>query len=309
MAHIPVLLGEVLRGLAINPHGVYLDCTFGGGGHSAGILHQLASDGKLLALDRDLAALTTDAALQMAQDGRLSLHHCCFSNLAQVVAQCTKTGQIEGLLMDLGVCSAQLDTPQRGFSFGKAGDLDMRMDTSCGLTAGAWLQQVDEKTLSQVLFDFGEERYAKRIARAVIAQRRVAPITSTDELAAIVAQATPKHQDGKHPATRTFQAIRIKINNELDELKQGLQQALAVLKPGGRLAVISFHSLEDRIVKRFMRRECEKFNPGKLPIKESDIPPGPLQIIGKAIKPSALEVQANIRSRSAILRIAAKRMV
>lgn len=305
MAHTPVLYDESLRGLAINPHGVYVDCTFGRGGHSKGILQRLGEQGKLLALDRDRTAIDSEQALTMAKDTRFSLHHGCFSQLAEVISQRGELGKIAGVLMDFGVSSPQLDDAQRGFSFMRDGYLDMRMDKSQGLSAAQWLLQVDEPALVKVLFEYGEERFARRIARAIIARRAQAPLQTTRELALLIEQAVPQRESNKHPATRSFQAIRIKLNNELEAIKQVLQQTLAILAPGGRLVAISFHSLEDRIVKRFIRNESgPKFNPAKLPLKEADIERGGLIKIGKAITAGATEVLQNPRARSAIMRVA-----
>ncbi|GAB6140242.1 16S rRNA (cytosine(1402)-N(4))-methyltransferase RsmH [Methylosoma difficile] len=305
MEHQPVMLAECLQQLAIKTDGVYLDCTFGRGGHSLEILKQLGEKGKLLAFDRDNDAIHSERALALSKDMRFTLTHCWFSRMAEVVESQGLSGQIDGILMDLGVSSPQLDTPERGFSFLRNGNLDMRMDSSTGLSAQDWLSSVDEKTLIKVLFDYGEERFAKRIAAAVVARRAIAPITSTIELAKLVEDAVPFKEKHKHPATRTFQAIRIAVNQELDELTAALQQAVQVLKPQGRLVVISFHSLEDRIVKRFIRDESgNKFDAGKLPIKESDMVKGSLKKVGKALKASPDELATNIRARSAVMRIA-----
>ncbi|KAF3981618.1 MAG: 16S rRNA (cytosine(1402)-N(4))-methyltransferase RsmH [Methylococcales symbiont of Hymedesmia sp. n. MRB-2018] len=307
MQHLSVLFDESLQGLEINPQGVYLDCTFGRGGHSKGILQKLGQQGRLLAIDRDLAAIQSDLANEFAKDARFSLHHGCFSQLGDVVEQCNGLGQVDGVLMDLGVSSPQLDDALRGFSFMRDGPLDMRMDESKGLSAAQWLKQVDEAVLVKVLFEYGEERFARRIAAAIMERRVLSPIETTRELALLIEQTIPKREKNKHPATRSFQAIRIKINNELEEIKQGLQQALDILKPRGRLVVISFHSLEDRIVKRFIRKESgRKFNPGRLPIKEDDIEQGILKKIGKAVKAGKQELDTNPRARSAIMRIAEK---
>lgn len=304
-SHTPVLYNEVLQGLKIKPQGIYLDCTFGRGGHSKGILQQLGEQGRLLAIDRDLTAIQSDVAINMAKDVRFTAHHACFSQLTQVLEKYSNTQKVDGVLMDLGVCSPQLDDAQRGFSFMRDGPLDMRMDASTGISAAQWLMQVDESLLAKVLFEYGEEFFAKRIARAVVARRTISPLQTTQDLALLIAKATPKYNKYKHPATRSFQAIRIKINNELEEIKQGLQHVLDVLKPGGRLVVISFHSLEDRIVKRFIHRESgHKFNLRKLPLKEVDIKQGVLKKIGKAMKEEQQKQQQNPRARSAIMRIA-----
>lgn len=303
--HLSVLYKESLQGLNIRPDGIYIDCTFGRGGHSKGILNQLDSNGRLLAFDRDLTAINSTYADEFRKDTRFSLHHGCFSELEAVVKNFSWQGKIAGVLMDLGVSSPQLDEAHRGFSFLRDGPLDMRMDSSTGLSAAEWLQKVDEKHLIKILFEYGEERFARRIARAVVERREHSALETTAELASLIEAVVPKREKGKHPATRSFQAIRIEINNELEEIKQGLQQAVNVLKPSGRLVVISFHSLEDRIVKRFIRKETgRKFNPGRLPIKEEDIEQGVLNKVGKAIKAGKQEVLLNPRSRSAVMRVA-----
>jgi 16S rRNA (cytosine1402-N4)-methyltransferase len=303
--HLPVMFAEVLQQLAIKKDGIYLDCTFGRGGHSQGILNQLGQAGRLLAFDRDFAAINSGFAQTMRKDQRVKLKHNCFSALESVVAVEGLTGKVDGILVDLGVSSPQLDDPARGFSFLRDGPLDMRMDSLSGVTAEQWLAKVDEKDLVKVLFDYGEERFARRIARVIVEKRAQSPIVTTRQLAQLIADAVPAKEMHKHPATRTFQAIRIEINKELDELKAVLQQSIRVLRPGGRLVVISFHSLEDRIVKRFIREESgAKYNPGKLPIKEADIAKGVLRKIGKAMKAGEQEVAENPRARSAVMRVA-----
>jgi 16S rRNA (cytosine1402-N4)-methyltransferase len=305
MEHLSVLYDESIQGLDIKPEGLYVDCTFGRGGHSRGILAKLGEKGRLLAFDRDLAAIQSDLAINMTKDSRFRLHHGCFSQLAGVIEQCGEVQQVDGVLMDLGVSSPQLDDAQRGFSFMRDGPLDMRMDDSQGRSAAEWLMQVSEPALVKVLFEYGEERFARRIAGAVIERRAQSPLQTTRDLAMLIEAVVPRREKHKHPATRSFQAIRIEINNELEEIKQGLQQSLSILKPGGRLVVISFHSLEDRIVKRFIKKESgRKFNPGKLPIREVDIEQGGLRKIGKAVKAGKNELARNPRARSAILRIA-----
>lgn len=305
MEHLPVMLTEALQQLAIKKDGVYLDCTFGRGGHSQGILNLLDQKGQLLAFDRDSDAINSEYAQAMLADPRFKLKHCCFSELESIVRSAHLTGNVDGILLDLGVSSPQLDNPDRGFSFLQDGPLDMRMDGNAGISAEQWLATVDEKDLVKVLFDYGEERYARRIARAIVEKRAELPIMTTRKLAQLIAEAVPVREKHKHPATRTFQAIRIEINKELDELKAVLQQSARVLKPGGRLVVISFHSLEDRIVKRFIRNESgAKYNPGRLPIKEVDIAKGILMKIGKALKAGKQEISQNSRARSAIMRVA-----
>jgi len=307
MEHLPVMYAEALQQLAIKEDGVYLDCTFGRGGHSQGILDLLGSNGQLLAFDRDGDAINAVCAQTMLLDKRFKLMHSCFSELERIVSSQGLVGRVDGILLDLGVSSPQLDTPERGFSFLRDGPLDMRMDSSSGLSAEQWLFSVDEKDLVKVLFEYGEEKFARRIARAILEQREKSPITTTKQLADLIEDVVPIREKHKHPATRTFQAIRIEINKELDELSTVLDQAIRVLGPGGKLVVISFHSLEDRIVKRFIRNESgAKHNPGKLPIKEVDILKGVLKKPGKGFKASAQEVNQNPRARSAVMRVAEK---
>jgi 16S rRNA (cytosine1402-N4)-methyltransferase len=303
--HLPVMYAEVLQQLAIKQDGIYLDCTFGRGGHSQGILNLLGPGGQLLAVDRDSDAINSDYAQAMLADERFKLKHSCFSELESIVKNASLAGKIDGILLDLGVSSPQLDNPERGFSFLRDGPLDMRMDGNTGVSAEQWLANVDEKDLVKVLFDYGEERFARRIARAIVEKRAQSPIKTTRQLTELIEDAVPVREKHKHPATRTFQAIRIEINRELDELKAVLQQSARVLRQGGRLVVISFHSLEDRIVKRFIRDESgAKYNPGRLPIKEVDIAKGVLKARGKALKAGKQEISQNPRSRSAIMRVA-----
>ena len=305
MEHLPVMVAEALQQLAIKKDGIYLDCTFGRGGHSQGILNLLGQYGQLLAFDRDSDAINSDYAQAMLTDERFKLKHSCFSELENIVKSANLAGKVDGILLDLGVSSPQLDNPERGFSFLRDGPLDMRMDGNAGVSAEQWLASVDEKDLVKVLFDYGEERFARRIARAIVEKRAQSPITTTRQLAELIEDAVPVREKHKHPATRTFQAIRIEINSELDELKAVLQQSARVLRPGGRLVVISFHSLEDRIVKRFIRDESgAKYNPGRLPIKEVDIAKGILKTMGKALKAGKQEISQNPRARSAIMRVA-----
>jgi 16S rRNA (cytosine1402-N4)-methyltransferase len=305
MEHLPVMYAEALEQLAIKKEGIYVDCTFGRGGHSQGILSRLSDSGRLLAMDRDLAAIDSEQAQTLLKDSRFKLRHCCFSELESSVADEGWTGKVDGILLDLGVSSPQLDDPERGFSFLRDGPLDMRMARHVGLSAEQWLAQVTEKDLAKVLSEYGEERFARRIARAVIERRTKTPITTTRQLADLIEDSLPFREKHKHPATRTFQAIRIEINRELDELKEALRQSVRVLKPGGRLVVISFHSLEDRMVKQFIRSESgAKFDPGKLPVKEADIGKGMLKKIGKAIKAGERETGQNPRARSAVMRVA-----
>ncbi len=308
MEHMPVMFAETLQQLAIKTDGIYLDCTFGRGGHSRGILQALGESGKLLALDRDLQAINSTEAEEMQKDARFTLLQSRFSNLEKIVVQQGWAGLVDGILMDIGVSSPQLDDAERGFSFLRDGPLDMRMDAIADQSAEQWLAEVKEKDLVKVLFEYGEERFARRIAKAVVEQREQNPITTTRQLVALIEKAVPFRDKHKHPATRSFQAIRIAINHELDELKQALEQAVTVLKPGGRLVVISFHSLEDRIVKRYFRNESRpRQNVGKMPIKEVDIEQGNLKIISKALRATSQEIDANPRARSAIMRVAQRK--
>jgi 16S rRNA (cytosine1402-N4)-methyltransferase len=307
--HLPVMFAETLQQLAIKEDGVYLDCTFGRGGHSRGILQALSDSGKLLALDRDWQAINSVEAGGMLKDDRFILKQGRFSDLEKIVVQQGWSGLVSGILMDIGVSSPQLDDAERGFSFLQDGPLDMRMDKIADESAELWLAKIKEKDLVKVLFEFGEERFARRIAKAVVEQREQTPITTTRQLAALIEKAVPFREKHKHPATRSFQAIRIAINHELEELKQALEQAATVLKPGGRLVVISFHSLEDRIVKRYFRNESRaKQNIGKLPIKEVDIDRGRLKIIGKALRANRQELDTNSRARSATMRVAERKV-
>lgn len=299
------MLAEVLDELVIKEGGIYLDCTFGRGGHSREILSRLGVAGRLLALDRDVAAINSELAKELSKDPRFKLRHSCFSFVEDVLVDEGLFGCIDGILLDLGVSSPQIDDPNRGFSFIQDGPLDMRMDGTAEVTAANWLAQAEEKEIVRVLFEYGEERFARRIARAVIEARVIKPISTTRELAALIEAAIPVREKHKHPATRSFQAIRIEVNKELDELKSVLQQSIKALKQGGRLVVISFHSLEDRMVKQFIRDESgAKYDPGKLPIKEVDINKGLLLKIGKPLKASKVEVEQNPRARSAVLRVA-----
>lgn len=303
------MFAEVVQELAIKTEGVYLDCTFGRGGHSRGILKLLGEKGRLLAFDRDWDAINSEYALALTQDPRFKLIHSCFSGLQATLENENLLGKIDGILIDLGVSSPQLDNAERGFSFLRDGRLDMRMDNQAGISAEHWLATVDEKDLVKILFEYGEEKFARRIAKAIVETRAHSPITTTRQLAALCEQAVPKREKNKHPATRTFQAIRIEINQELAELTAVLQQSLNALATGGRLAVISFHSLEDRIVKRFMRAESgAKYTQhlGRLPIKEADIEKGVLKKVAKAITASEQEIIHNPRARSAVLRVAEK---
>lgn len=301
--HRPVLLEQVLEGLQVRPQGRYIDGTFGRGGHSAAILERLDDRGALLVFDKDPEALRV-AQERFGGDARVYRQRGTFAGLKAVVAELGWQGKVDGILFDLGVSSPQLDDPERGFSFMKEGPLDMRMDPQSGPSAADWLAQAPEADIVRVLFDYGEERYARRIARAIVRRRGEEAITTTAQLARIIASAVPSKERHKHPATRCFQAIRIFINRELDDLKAGLEQAVEVLAPGGRLAVISFHSLEDRIVKRFMRDESRgRQLPPDLPVVPDGFRPR-LRIVGKPVTASAQEIDENPRARSATLRIA-----
>ena len=305
MIHLSVMLEEALHHMKLKLDGVYIDGTFGRGGHSKRILESLGENGRLIAFDRDETAINCEHAQQLSQDSRFKLIHSPFSEMEKIVTELELNGKIDGILLDLGVSSPQLDDETRGFSFMNEGILDMRMDCSQGLSAAEWLAQIDEKTLTHVLFDFGEERFARRIANAIVTTRITQPIETTRQLAKLIEDIIPFREKHKHPATRSFQAIRIAINNELGEIESVLQQTKNLLNSNGRLVVISFHSLEDRIVKRFMRDESGvKRNVGKLPIKEADIEKGVLNVLSKAIKPSVDEIAQNPRSRSAVLRVA-----
>jgi 16S rRNA (cytosine1402-N4)-methyltransferase len=301
LTHETVLLSEAIEALAIKADGIYVDGTFGRGGHSALILQKLGPNGRLIALDKDPAAI---AAGRQWSDARFTLVHSGFEQLAQVLRE-LGVEKVDGVLLDLGVSSPQLDEAARGFSFRFDAPLDMRMDTSSGPTAAEWLASVDEGLLGEVIREYGEERFAKQIARAVVAARAVAPIETTRQLVELVGKTVRTREAGQNPATRTFQAIRIYLNRELEELAGILPECVTHLKPGGRLAVISFHSLEDRIVKHFMRDMAEGDKlPRNVPIRASEVPPGRMRLVGKAVRASAAEVSANPRSRSAVLRIA-----
>ena len=303
LQHTAVLLEEAVAALQIKPHGIYVDGTFGRGGHSRRILALLGPQGRLIALDKDAAASETAKSIV---DPRFSFHHACFGELKTVLAEAGITS-VDGVLFDLGVSSPQLDDPERGFSFRADGPLDMRMDVSRGESAREWLARADEEEIRGVIANYGEERFAKQIARKIVASRSERPITTTRELAQIVASAVRTREPNQDPATRTFQAIRIFINQELEELSLVLPQAVDVLAPQGRLAVISFHSLEDRIVKRFMRNEATADRlPRDMPIRARDIGGARLQLAGKPVRASSAEVAANPRARSAIMRAAEK---
>ncbi|MCW8107058.1 16S rRNA (cytosine(1402)-N(4))-methyltransferase RsmH [Alteromonas ponticola] len=306
LSHASVLLNECIDALAIDPNGIYVDATFGRGGHSRAILEQLSQQGRLIAFDRDPQAI--EAAKSLADDPRFTIVHRPFAEMAEALHERNLAGQIDGVLMDLGVSSPQLDDAERGFSFLRDGPLDMRMDTTRGQSAAQWLAQAEEQDIAQVIKEFGEEKFGKRIAHAIVNQRKHTPIERTLQLAQLIDEAVPVKDKFKHPATRAFQGIRIYINAELDQLRQGLKAATAVLKSGGVLAVISFHSLEDRLVKRFIKEQSKgKSVPAGLPITQAEIDADKvLKAISKAIKPSQAEIERNVRARSSVLRVAQK---
>jgi 16S rRNA (cytosine1402-N4)-methyltransferase len=302
-AHVPVLLGPVLDGLNIKGSGCYVDGTFGRGGHSSAILERLTANGRLIAIDRDPQAIES-APQALLQDPRFELIRGECAQLEKFIDARGLRGRVDGVLLDLGVSSPQLDEAGRGFSFLRDGPLDMRMDPGAGISAADWLAGVDEKELKRVLKTYGEERFAARIARAIVSARDEAPIRRTGQLATIIADAVPVHADKIHPATRSFQAIRIVINDELEQLRAALEQSMNVLRRGGRLCVISFHSLEDRLVKRFMReasRESEQYR-GMPTVPPEHMPK--LKAIGRLIEATAEEIAVNRRARSARLRVA-----
>lgn len=302
-AHRPVLLEETLEALRVHSEGRYVDGTFGRGGHAAAILERLGPKGRLLVMDRDPAAIAA-AQAQFGTEGRITIKRGSFAMLRQEVTQLDWLGRVDGVLLDLGVSSPQLDDPARGFSFRADGPLDMRMDPEAGESAADWLARADEGEIARVLKVYGEERYARRIARALVKARAEAPIRSTGRLAELIAAAVPGREPGKDPATRSFQAIRIHINGELDALAACLPQLTDLLAPGGRLAIISFHSLEDRLVKRFIREQARGDDfPPDLPVTAAQLRPR-LRAVGKARHASEAELAGNPRARSAVLRVA-----
>jgi 16S rRNA (cytosine1402-N4)-methyltransferase len=303
--HRSVLLHESINGLAIKKKGIYFDGTFGRGGHSQEILNHLGAEGRLYALDKDLDAVAYGKE-RFGQDKRFSIFQGSFSKIEQFAAQENILGTVDGILLDLGVSSPQLDNPDRGFSFLQQGPLDMRMDLSQPLNAAEFVNTAEVEQMAEIFKLYGEERFAKRIAKAIVNARILIPITTTLQLAEIVKEANPKWEKHKHPATRVFQAIRIHVNQELKELSSCLDQCLKVLAPGGRLAVISFHSLEDRIVKHFMRdKEQGEKLPKEIPVRYEQLKSN-FKRIGKAIMPQEKEVKENVRARSAVLRIGEK---
>ena len=300
-AHEPVLLHEAVDALVVRQSGVYVDCTFGRGGHSRLILSRLGPDGRLVALDRDPQAVS--AAAQIA-DARFTIIHGAFGELARRLAAAGVT-RVHGILLDLGVSSPQLEEAGRGFSFRRDAPLDMRMDTTQGPTAAEWLAAASESEIREVIKTYGEERFAKSIAAAIVAARARGSLGTTLQLAALVAEAVPTREPRQDPATRTFQAVRIRVNQELEELSLALPQCVELLEPGGRLVVISFHSLEDRIVKRFLREASRADTlPRKLAVRARDLPQPKLRLVAKPRRPSEAEVEVNPRARSAIMRVA-----
>lgn len=308
--HISVLLNESIDGLNIKPDGIYIDGTFGRGGHSRTILSKLGENGRLYSIDRDPTAI---AEAQKIDDPRFTIIHGPFSGMEQYAQTHELVEKVDGVLLDLGVSSPQLDDAERGFSFMKDGPLDMRMNPTTGLSAAQWLAEAEAEDISWVLKEFGEERFAWRIAKAIVQYRENEenePLTRTSQLAKLISDVSPSREKKKHPATRSFQAIRIYINSELEEIDTALKGALKILAPEGRLSIISFHSLEDRMVKRFMRKESKGPEvPHGIPMTEEQIKAlgsAALKTVGKAIKPSSNEVEANSRSRSSVLRVAEK---
>ncbi|HWA11639.1 MAG TPA: 16S rRNA (cytosine(1402)-N(4))-methyltransferase RsmH [Burkholderiales bacterium] len=300
-AHRTVLLEEAVEALLVRPEGTYVDATFGRGGHSREILARLGAGGRLIAIDRDPAAV---AAAEPMSDPRFVMVHAGFGELKEAL-QRLGVARVTGVLFDLGVSSPQLDEAERGFSFRADGPLDMRMDTSRGITAAQWLGQASEQEIGEVIRRYGEDRFAKQIARAIVAARSGGPVDRTRQLAQIVAKAVPSREPHQDPATRTFQALRIHINQELEELEVALPQCIDLLEEGGRLVVISFHSLEDRIVKQFMREGAQPGAlPARLPLRADQLPRPKLRLVGKAVRPGEAEVAANPRARSAVMRVA-----
>lgn len=303
--HQSVLLDESIKGLNIKSSGIYFDGTFGRGGHSKELLKHLDEKGRLFAIDKDLEAIQ-HAKEQFSADQRFTIFHGSFAQIAEFAQQAEVLGAVDGILLDLGVSSPQIDNPERGFSFMQDGPLDMRMDKTQGLSAERFVNQAEADEMAKVFREYGEERFAGRIARAIVEARTLEPITTTLQLAELVKAANPKWEKHKHPATRVFQAIRIHVNQELNDLKLCLEHCLKVLAPNGRLAVISFHSLEDRIVKQFMRDKEQGIKPPKeVPLRYEEMKTD-FRRVGKAIMPQEDEVKNNVRARSAVLRIGEK---
>lgn len=303
--HASVLLSEAVDALLVNEDGFYVDGTFGRGGHSLEIMSRLGPNARLMGIDKDPQALQ-EVPQSLKDDSRFSIQHGSFADMHDWLTGLDAVGKVSGVLLDLGVSSPQLDQAERGFSFMSDGPLDMRMNTSAGVTAAQWLADADEADIAWVLKEYGEERFAKRMARAIVAEREKKPIVTTKQLADIVSAANPAWEKGKHPATRAFQAVRIFINNELADVERALEQALEVLAVGGRLVVISFHSLEDRLVKRFIRKQVQGDDlPIGLPVADHQLNKR-MRSIGKAVKASKQELEANPRARSAVMRVAQK---
>lgn len=308
--HHTVLLDEAIDALLAssgesNEPGVFVDGTFGRGGHSQGILARLPANARLIAFDRDPEAIEVAAAMQV-EDRRLEPKHSAFGDMSSVLGEMGLVGRVDGILLDLGVSSPQLDDAGRGFSFMRDGPLDMRMDTTQGLSAAQWINSASETEIADVLYHYGEERHSRRMARRIVTERAITPILRTGVLAEMIKEANPSWERDKHPATRAFQGIRLFINRELEQLELALDQALDILRPGGLFVVISFHSLEDRITKRFIAKHArgDEF-PRGLPVAQSQLNPK-VRPIGKAIKPSKAEIDRNPRARSAVMRVAAK---
>jgi len=304
--HITVLLDEAVNALVHEPNGFYVDGTFGRGGHTSLILGRLGSDGHVMGIDKDPTAIA-HAAERFADESRFHIAHGSFAEIASFVEEAGKTHAVDGVLLDLGVSSPQLDDPERGFSFTQDGPLDMRMNPMAGESAAEWINRAEEKEIADVMYLYGEERFSRRMAKAIVAERAIEPIATTARLAKIISEANPSWEKGKHPATRAFQGIRIHINRELEDLERCLDDALESLAIGGRLVVISFHSLEDRIVKRFIRKHVkgdEHLPPG-IPVTQ-DMLNQRLKSLGKAVKAGKQEVSDNPRARSAVMRIAEK---
>ena len=303
--HQSVLLQQAVDALVTDENGFYIDGTFGRGGHSKRILEKLSGEGRLLVVDKDPEAISEAEKLKQ-QDSRLIVAHCSFAQIADLADNHGVSGNVSGVLLDLGVSSPQLDEAERGFSFSKDGPLDMRMNNAEGMTAQEWLASAREEEMARVFFEYGEERFSRRIARAIAEERKQTSITGTLQLAELVKQAHPAWEKHKHPATRVFQAIRIHINNELGELEQVLSSIVGILRTGGRMVVISFHSLEDRLVKQFINREQRGDDfPPDMPVTQSQLNPR-LKRVGKQVRADVAEVSENVRARSAVLRVAEK---
>jgi 16S rRNA (cytosine1402-N4)-methyltransferase len=301
--HESVLLEEAVDAVMVGDGGIYIDGTYGRGGHTSLLLERLSSEGHVLAIDKDPEAVA-DARQRWVGEPRFEIEQGSFAEMDAFAERRQWLGKVRGVLLDLGVSSPQLDNAERGFSFLKSGRLDMRMNPDEGQSAAQWLAGAGEREIADVLYEYGDERFSRRIAKAIVRAREQGAIEDTVQLAEIIADAVPRHEKGKHPATRSFQAIRIFINKELEDLQQGLEAAVEVLEKGGRLAVISFHSLEDRIVKRFMRRETQGDPvPRRLPVTGA-VEAGRLRLVGKAVRPGDAEVATNPRARSAIMRVA-----